>query len=884
MTSQQRTKQQQDQQQQQHSALQRSVTVHLRARPSSSNASGEGCVLITKEGTEGSVLVKCRDRRFGGWSRTSQSHLNASPASSAPDQSSSAQSQSRSSERYQQHAAFQFTGNVLRECANDEVFRAVAREAVEAATEGFNATIMAYGQTGSGKTYTMGSGDGSYENRGIIPRALTMVFERLKVIESKNNSSSTRAFEEATAREIEETVTNEEEMLLRKERDKKTTAKISVSFVEIYNENLIDLLSSVENANNAPACVISDAGPDSGVFVRGLTSREVYSEDEALSCWFEGDAQRAVGSHAMNDRSSRSHAVFTLNIETAATTSASSTTTTQTTNTSATLHRSKIHLVDLAGSERLQKTKSTGTVMREATFINKSLSVLERVIVALGERGNTNRVDHIPYRSSKLTHLLRDALGGNCKTVMVAHVSSDQEHAEETLTTCQLAKRMMRVENNAKLNKCVETPSEKLTRLEREIKKLRAELKLLKSNAYASRNNNSNTVDAVASVMIKEEETTKREECTEEDTFIAHEASEDESSISSIGSYESSRLNEEAHAYDEFKQTNGREKVKDLSSAKSALRACKHRVRALSEQINDIKRDMDSTEKEHERRTKERRVQEKRKELEDDFVEEEEEEEEEDNDENVARIVLNEVVDETERESFLHDNETRTIEKESSIRQRRDDDDDKEEENDTTINDNDADYQSNTRTRKKEEEEEEERNTSAAHQSEPSSAEEDEEDLQKLLRPLKQSYRATFDQLVAAKNNLNASELLVSDLSAKLHDAFVVWWKNNLATSTDDAHKKTSSLRRAQSGKQPLAVTASTTKTTTQPVTKTTPTQSLAHQNYSPSASYSQIFEQWSVPCAHDATTHSSCHNAKNVSHSSNSSSSKKQRQKRPFQ
>ena len=126
---------------------------------------------------------------------------------------------------------------------------------MEAATDGFNATILAYGQTGSGKTYTMGSGDGSYENRGIIPRALTMVFEKLAVGRSVVGHAKD---------------------------------KVSLSFVEIYNENLIDLLSSHEDPKNAPACVISDAGPDSGVFIRGLTTKEVSSEDEALALWFEG--------------------------------------------------------------------------------------------------------------------------------------------------------------------------------------------------------------------------------------------------------------------------------------------------------------------------------------------------------------------------------------------------------------------------------------------------------------------------------------------------------------------------------------------------------------------------------------------------------------------
>ena len=457
-------------------------------------------------------------------------------------------------------------GNVLREATNDEVLEAAAKEAVEAATDGFNATILAYGQTGSGKTYTMGSGDGSYENRGIIPRALTMVFEKLALGRS----------------------------VVGRAKD-----KVSVSFVEIYNENLIDLLSSHEDPKNAPACVISDAGPDSGVFIRGLTTKEVSSENEALALWFEGDAQRAIGSHAMNDRSSRSRAVFTLNIETA---SFKSTETSSLS--SATLHRSKIHLVDLAGSERLRKTKSTGTVMQEATFINKSLSVLERVIISLGERNQSNRVDHAPYRSSKLTHLLSDALGGNCKTVMIAHVSSDYQHAEETLTTCQLAKRMMRVENNAKLNECVETPSEKLTRLEREIKKLRAEMKLLKSNAAASKKNGSVDNDEKQKRREEEDETNtaqpsvvQEEEEEEEEVCCATDAvSEDDASISSLGSYESVRLNDEARAYDEFKQTNGREKVRELSNGKAASRACKHRVRALSERVNDIKREMDATE------------------------------------------------------------------------------------------------------------------------------------------------------------------------------------------------------------------------------------------------------------------------------------------------
>jgi hypothetical protein len=722
----------------------------------------------------------------------------------------------RQQQQQQQHASFQFTGNVLREATNDEVFEAVAKEAVEAATDGFNATILAYGQTGSGKTYTMGSGDGSYENRGIIPRALTMVFEKLAV----GRSVVSRAKD-----------------------------KVSVSFVEIYNENLIDLLSSHEDPKNAPACVISDAGPDSGVFIRSLTTKEVSSEDEALSLWFEGDAQRAIGSHAMNDRSSRSHAVFTLNIETA---SFKSTETSSLS--SATLHRSKIHLVDLAGSERLRKTKSTGTVMREATFINKSLSVLERVIISLGERNQSNRVDHVPYRSSKLTHLLRDALGGNCKTVMIAHVSSDYQHAEETLTTCQLAKRMMRVKNNAKLNECVETPSEKLSRLEREIKKLRAELKLLKSNAAASKKNGS--VDNDEKHQRREEEDDdetnteqpsvvqeEEEEEEEEEVCCATDAvSEDDASISSLGSYESARLNDEARAYDEFKQTNGREKVRELSNGKAASRACKHRVRALSERVNDIKREMDATEKEYERRRKERSEAGTKTGTSSSYGStrretESQEREENENPDVVANLVVDEVL-----AALRHDIETQTTGAENVA-------DEKEEEGESEETTN----KKQDRDDEKGEEEEEE---------------EEEETLHSLLRPLKASYRLAFDQLLSAKDSLNAAELVVGDLSAKLHDAFVSFWAEKKTTanssSSSTAPPPTTPSRQNASRSSPLSSPSGRDK---EPSSSSSPPPPL-HPPSAPSSQkglfYAQLTEQWS-----SSSSASSSSNQPTVSNSS---------------
>ena len=774
------------------------VVVHLRARPPrcKKDERGEGCLLVTSEGPRGSVLVKCRDRRM--------------PSSGGGGGQGG---RGRQQQQQQQHASFQFTGNVLREATNDKVFEAVAKEAVEAATDGFNATISAYGQTGSGKTYTMGSGDGSYENRGIIPRALTMVFEKLALGRS----------------------------VVGRAKD-----KVSVSFVEIYNENLIDLLSSREDPKNAPACVISDAGPDSGVFIRGLTTKEVSSEDEALALWFEGDAQRAIGSHAMNDRSSRSHAVFTLNIETA---SFKSTETSSLS--SATLHRSKIHLVDLAGSERLRKTKSTGTVMREATFINKSLSVLERVIISLGERNQSNRVDHVPYRSSKLTHLLRDALGGNCKTVMIAHVSSDYQHAEETLTTCQLAKRMMRVENNAKLNECVETPSEKLTRLEREIKKLRAELKLLKSNAAASKKNGSVDNDEKQKRREEEEDETntaqpsvvqeEEEEEEEEEVCCATDAvSEDDASISSLGSYESVRLNDEARAYDEFKQTNGREKVRELSNGKAASRACKHRVRALSERVNDIKREMDATEKEYERRRKERSEAGTKTGTSSFYGSTRRETESQEREENeIPDVVANLVVDEV-LAALRHDIETQTTGAEN-VADEEEEDEEKSEE--TTKKKQDRDDE------KGEEEEEE------------------EETLHSLLRPLKASYRLAFDQLLSAKDSLNAAELVVGDLSAKLHDAFVSFWAEKKTTanssSSSTATPTPTPSRRASKSSSPLSSPSGRDKEPSSSSSSPPPPPPPSASSSSSSQKvlfYAQLTEQWSSSSASSSNQQTPCY------------------------
>lgn len=161
------------------------------------------------------------------------------------------------------------------------------------------------------------------------------------------------------------------------------------------------------------------------------------SEEDALNCLFEGELARTVSAHQLNLRSSRSHTVFTLHLESRSRVESTDK-----------LVTSKLHLVDLAGSERTKKTGSVGVTLKEATFINKSLSFLEQVVIALSSQSR----DHIPYRQSRLTNLLRDSLGGNCKTVMIANVWPEASHLEETVSTLKFATRMMRVSNEAIVN------------------------------------------------------------------------------------------------------------------------------------------------------------------------------------------------------------------------------------------------------------------------------------------------------------------------------------------------------------------------------------------------------------------------------------------------
>ena len=324
---------------------------------------------------------------------------------------------------------------VLHNASQETVYTEHAQPIVQSVLRGYNGTIMCYGQTGAGKTFTqVGSMD--FRNRGITPRAISEIFTYIA-------------------------------------EHPQYDATVSVSYVEIHNDVLQDLLSTLPREEPLPADVdlhvIEDRKGETSV--KNLTTVPVRSEEEALKMLFEGNANRQVAVHQLNRTSTRGHAIFTLMVRIKSRVDSSGVVT-----------KCKLNLVDLAGSERLKKTDTAGDLRAESMFINKSLSYLEQVVVALSSRGRS----HTPYRQSKLTHLLKDSLGGNCKTLLIANVYGELTHIEETISTLQFAARVRLVPNEATVNQDFDA-EQLIKRYAIEIQDLKRELAMHDSLAARSR-------------------------------------------------------------------------------------------------------------------------------------------------------------------------------------------------------------------------------------------------------------------------------------------------------------------------------------------------------------------------------------------------------------
>ena len=229
---------------------------------------------------------------------------------------------------------------------------------------------------------------------------------------------------------------------------------VRVSYLEIYNEEIRDLLAKPEKHN-----LEIKERPDIGVYVKDLTMVTVPNPAKMQQLMQHGSANRHVGATNMNEMSSRSHALFTITIECSYGNGAN-----------AGIRQGKLHLVDLAGSERQSKTGATGDRLKEAAKINLSLSTLGNVISALVDAKTT----HVPYRNSKLTRLLQDSLGGNSKTLMIANIGPATYNYDETISTLRYANRAKNIKNVARIN---EDPKDALLRkYQEDIENLRRQL------------------------------------------------------------------------------------------------------------------------------------------------------------------------------------------------------------------------------------------------------------------------------------------------------------------------------------------------------------------------------------------------------------------------
>ena len=306
--------------------------------------------------------------------------------------------------------------------AQEKVYQDLGHGNIAKAIEGFNGTVFAYGQTGSGKTYSMMG----YNGDGIIPRLNKDLMEAV---------------------------------LASKAKDPTNEFLVTVSYLEIYNEVVKDLL------NPSDKHLKIREHPDMGIYVEGLAELIVNTQNEITELIEQGNKVRATAATQMNARSSRSHSCFTIKINQRKKEDMGNG------EERTTKLASKLNLVDLAGSERADKTGASGKHLKEGAAINKSLSALGNVINALssGTRGG-----HIPYRDSKLTRLLQESLGGNSRTVMIATISPAADNYEETLSTLKYASRAKKIENKAKRNEDV---SQKVIRqLKEEIEELRRQL------------------------------------------------------------------------------------------------------------------------------------------------------------------------------------------------------------------------------------------------------------------------------------------------------------------------------------------------------------------------------------------------------------------------
>lgn len=331
----------------------------------------------------------------------------------------------------------------------DAIHNHFGKAVLQQAWKGYNTCFFAYGQTGSGKTYSMMGGDGTIVDPGLIPRICEELFAEIERKQAEGEAHRDSYF---------------------------TTYKVEVRYLEIYNEMVKDLLWSLSTlppetkGKVNPDNLKIRSSPATGVFVEHLTAVEVDGWQRMIDLISLGNSCRHVAATKMNERSSRSHAIFKVSLAQVTTNIPKKQFEKPTEHT----RDSLINLVDLAGSERNKKTGATGERLKEASSINKSLTTLKMVIDVLVENAQHGTKRRPPYRDSHLTSLLMDSLGGNSKTFMLVCLSPHLDNAEETLQTLRYGSKARQIVNTVRVNE--NAAGRMMMELEDELERMKGEL------------------------------------------------------------------------------------------------------------------------------------------------------------------------------------------------------------------------------------------------------------------------------------------------------------------------------------------------------------------------------------------------------------------------
>ncbi|KAH8709896.1 Chromosome-associated kinesin KIF4A [Beauveria bassiana] len=386
-------------------------------------------------------------------------------------------------------------------------------DSVNAFAQGYNVSLLAYGQSGAGKSYTMGTSgplDQQDDNMmGVIPRAATALFAKLESLYGKNDGSigslgSLRNSQFLTQLKNPRGYAQQNPLGDR-------NWSLRATYVEIYNEQLRDLLTPETTPLGERSNVAIREDTKGNIIVTGLHQVQIESADDLMNALAMGSTIRQTDATAINAKSSRSHAVFSLNLvqrrsktQTNAADKRFSVPIEAMTGQEVSITTdSKLHFVDLAGSERLKNTGAQGDRAKEGISINAGLASLGKVISQLSSRQHGS---HVSYRDSKLTRLLQDSLGGNAITYMIACVTPAEFHLSETLNTVQYAQRARAIQSKPRIQQVEEGDRQAvIDRLKAEVSYLREQIRNSQNGDSASKNSSAGMTDR--SERDKERET-----------------------------------------------------------------------------------------------------------------------------------------------------------------------------------------------------------------------------------------------------------------------------------------------------------------------------------------------------------------------------------------